>query len=199
MPRRKVKTASNGKKSPPDLTKVREVLKGLRELQVHMAAQIKAATNIIASTLQIDLETEALTALESERLARVPTPFGEAKSELGGGEIPPPANGKHYTPSELADPGQFQRPQLAAIFKSMGGDPTGKMPPDLRTLILQEQNPASVGECDFSGDAGVPLEMFEFDGDEYNCGPKVQELMRGKTARQKKKILVKLIDEEIEV
>ena len=125
-----------------------------------------------------------------------------AKAEASSEEIPPPANGKTYTPEELANPGTFTRPVLMGLLRKLGGDPSGLMAYESRTAILQTESPADVGTCDFTGEDGVAVETITVDGDEYSYGPTVKRFLvskKAKTEKSRVKWIQKLIDEEVEL
>lgn len=188
------------KKKKPDMKKVAGAVKSLAELQVYVTANLKSIALVLKDELDLDLDLPALTAHESEKRASVPTPMGPATA--GSGEIPPPKNGETYTAEELSDPGTFTRPVLVSILQSLGGETKGKMPADLRTEILELSVGSNIGECEFTGEEGVPLHEIEIDGDTYSYGDQVRAFLsakKAKTPKAREKWIRKIIDEEVSV
>ena len=178
---------------------IEQALGGLLEAQelLHRSvAYMKAAINVVNAELGLELDIQGMTATESQNYVQQPAP-------LKKGAVPKPANGETFTVEELASPGVFTRRVLASILTSLGGQPAGKMPPALRTAIMEAQGgrveEEEIGDCDFSGDEGVPVKILEVGEDTYSCGPKVDALVSGKSAEEKHEILLQLIDGEIEV
>ena len=188
----------SAKKSAKKLNKsaVTEAVGSLLEAQALMSramGHIKAAANVMNVELELGLDTAGMTAHESQHHTRPAAP-------LKRGAVPDPANGSEFAAEELGNPGVFTRQVLSSILSNLGGDPVGKMPPALRTAIMEAQGGReTLGDCEFTGDFDVPTITVAYGGGTYSCGPKVAELLSGKSGTKFDKIMQKLIDGEIEV
>ncbi len=175
---------------------ITEAVGSLLESQALMSramAHIKAAANVLNIELDLDLDTAAMTAHEAQHHTRPAAP-------LKRGAVPQPANGSEFTAEELGNPGVFTRQVLTSILSSLGGDPVGKVPPTLRTAIMEAQGGReTLGDCDFTGDEGVPTCTRTLGGEEYTYGPKVAKLLSGKSGEDELEIIRKLVEGEIEV
>ena len=179
-----------------NISAVTEAVGSLLEAQALMSratAHIKTAVNVLNIELELGLDTAAMTAHEAQHHTRPAAP-------LKRGSVPQPADGSVFAAEELGNPGVFTRQVLSSILTNLGGDPVGKMPPALRTAIMEVQGGRqAVGDCEFTGDEGVSTITVQYGGDTYTCGPKVAELLSGKSGKKFDKIMQKLIDGEIEV
>ena len=163
------------------------------ELMSRSIAHVKACANVVNLELNLGLDGMGMTAYEAQHYTRPQAP-------LKKGAVPKPANGAAFTAEELGNPGVFTRQVLSSILTSLGGDHKGKMPPALRTAIMEAQGGrVELGDCDFTGDENVPIKKLEVGGETYSFGPKVDELIRGKSDYGQHKILLQLLDGEIEV
>lgn len=148
-----------------------------------VCVQVLGAANGISSIY--GLKGRRMTAQEAQKYQnKVPTPFGEATAPPEG-DVPDPANGEEYTVVELSA-ANFTRPVLSKLLEEMGGEPKGKMAPDLRTEILQIQAGADekeTGECDITGDENVELTLVTVEGEEYRVGPRVIEAVEAGDAQ----------------
>lgn len=190
------KPAKKAAKKKVDISKVTEAVGSLLEglaLLSRVTGHIKAAANVLNDELDLGLDTAAMTAHEAQHHTRPAAP-------LKRGAVPDPADGKAFTAEELGNPGVFTRQVLSSILSALNVDPVGKMPPALRTAIMEAQGGRqALGDCEFTGDEGVPIIMVGFGGDTLSCGPKVAELLSGKSGKQRDEIMRKLLEGEIEV
>lgn len=195
----KKKKATKAKKTPEkkaDKRALTEAVGSLLEavgLLSRAEAHIKAAANRLNIELELGLDSTPMSATEAQNYTQPQLP-------LKVGDVPEPGNGSTFTADELANPGVMTRQVLATILKKLGKDPTGLMPPGLRTSILEAQGGRQeMGDCAFSGDEGVPVKVWVVEDEAYLCGPKVLALLSGKSAKQANTIILKLLEGEIEV
>ena len=193
------KKTTRAKKEPEkkiDQRAMIEAVGSLLEAQALMSratAHMKSAANVINAELSLGLDTKAMTAYESQHYTRPEAP-------LKVGAVPKPVNGELFTAEELGNPGVMTRRVLTSILSSLGGDATGKMPPALRTAIMEAQGGRKeIGTCEFTGDEDVPTSTWFIGDDEYTYGPKVAKLLSGKGGGEARKILQQLVEGEIEV
>lgn len=175
---------------------VTEAVGSLLEAQALMSramGHIKAAANVINVELELGLDTAGMTAHEAQHHTRPAAP-------LKKGSVPLPADGSAFAAEELGNPGVFTRQVLSSILSNLGVNPVGKMPPALRTAIMEAQGGrGGLGDCDFTGDEGVPIQMCEWGGEFYSYGPKVAALLGDGHAYTMPEIIGQLVEGEIEV
>ena len=192
----KKKAAKKAAKRKINTSVVTEAVGSLLEslaLMSRAGAHIKAAVNVLNDELELGLDTAAMTAFESQHHTKPAAP-------LKRGAVPQPEDGNAFTAEELGNPGVFTRQVLSSILTNLGTDPVGKMPPALRTAIMEAQGGRQeLGTCDFTGDENVAVEGCQVDGEHYSYGPAVAALLSGKSGFDRVRFLQKIVDGEIEV